>query len=347
MNARNASRALLLSGVSLGIALVLSMGSAFFATASAQTLVPSVLRTAAANFAPLPNSTILTPEIVQHVQRIAEKERWQLPADDVTWPLDEDGTPIVETRRRDALWHVAARGEGRASLRAKFRGVRQIEKLNPDVDLNALQPGDEILVWQRDPDAVSQSRGKANRGRLINGEPMPPGEGYQILYPYRAFGTHYTVSEVVHVLDAFHERFPETPDLLVGDLSVRVGRTLSPHKSHQSGRDVDITYPRLTEPRTYSMFTYIRRDEIDIPKSFWLIKYFIDRGHVEYMFMDRKWQYRLRKHAEELGAPEEWLNAVFQYRSNRPGRAIVRYSRGHDKHFHVRFKCQQTDRHCF
>lgn len=312
----------------------------------AQPTTTSVLRTAGVKFMPLPNSTLFTPKIVQHVQRIAERQRWKLPPEEPNWAMMGE-EPLVETRRRDMLWHVVAGGESRRDLRAKYRGSRYMDELNPEVDLNAIERGQKLLVWKRDPGKVSESRGKANRGRLIHGEPMPPGEGYRILYPHRAFGTYYTVSEVVRVLDDFHARFPNTPDLLVGDLSVRTGRQLRPHKSHQSGRDVDITYPRKTEPRTYRMFTYIRRADFDIEKTFWLVKHFLDRGHVEYMFIDRKWQYRLWKYAKDQGATDEWLSATFQYRSARPGKALIRYSRGHDKHLHIRFKCQETDRRCY
>jgi len=334
--------------VFLGAALLttLSLNIAGTSRSAAQTMSSSVLRTAAIKFAPLPNSTLFTPEIVQHVQRIAERQRWKLPPEGPRWTI-RDARPVVETRRRSVLWHTVARGETRRKLRTKYRGIRHIERLNPGVDLTDLHEGQQLLVWKRSPDEISESRGKPNRGRLIQGEPMPPGEGYRILYPHRSFGTYYTVSEMVRVLDAFHQRFPDTPDLIVGDLSMRTGRRLRPHVSHQSGRDVDLTYPRKNEPRTYKMFTYIRRSDFDIEKTFWLVKHFIDRGNVEYMFIDRKWQYRLWKYAKSQGATDEWLSAVFQYRSSQSGKALIRYSRGHDDHFHIRFKCQQTDRRCY
>src|SRR6056297_1153351 len=86
---------------------------------SAQSTTTSVLRTAAIKFAPLPNSTLFTPEIVQHVQRIAERQRWRLPPEESNWSMMGE-EPFVETRRRDALWHVVHRGESRRDLRAKY-----------------------------------------------------------------------------------------------------------------------------------------------------------------------------------------------------------------------------------
>ena len=223
--------------------------------------------------------------------------------------------------------------------------MKHLQELNPDVDFDNLEKGQQVLVWKRS-EQFSKSWGDPNHGRLYDGEPLPEGDGYLVLHPHRAFGTYYTVSEIVRVMDAFNARYPESKPLIVGDISVKNGRQLKPHKSHQSGRDVDITYPRLREPPNYSRFHNISRRDFDIEKSFWLIKQFIDGGNVEYVFMDKRWQRVLRAYAEKQGATEEWLNAVFEYRSNRPGLAIIRHERGHARHFHLRFKCQETDTRC-
>lgn len=312
---------------------------------STAALTPSALRTAAILFSPLPNSTLLTPELVQHVERLApRKDRWQMPTPEPFWKT-EGGAPVVNTRRMDEMWHTVKSPSKYKLLEQGVGPLASLQALNPEVDFDNLQEGQQILVWKAS-DTIARSWGAANGGRLYDGEPLPPGEGYKILYPHRAFGTYYTVSEIVRVLDAYAERYPDAKPLIVGDISVKTGRRLKPHKSHQSGRDVDITYPRHDEPPAYNRFHNISRRNFDVEKSFFLLKSFIDGGNVEYMFVDRRWQRVLREYAESQGASQEWLDAVFEYRSNRPGAALIRHERGHARHVHVRFKCQETDLRC-
>jgi murein endopeptidase len=307
-------------------------------------LSPSALRSAAVLFSPLPNSTLLTPELVRHVERLASKERWRTPQAEPTWKV-ELGSPVVQTRRLDEMWHTVAYPSKYKLLGQGLGPMTQLQVLNPEVDFDHLEEGQQILVWKRS-DSVPRSWGEANRGRLYNGEPLPPGESYTLLYPHRTFGTYYTISEIVRVLDSYKERYPDAKPLVVGDVSVKHGRRIKPHKSHQSGRDVDITYPRLREPANYQRFHHIARRDFDVEKAFWLIKQFVDSGNVEYIFVDRRWQRELREYAQAQGATDEWLDAVFEYRSARSGLAIVRHERGHARHFHVRFKCQETDTRC-
>jgi len=303
------------------------------------------LQAAATMFIPLPSSSLFTPDLVQHIQQLATKDRWRLPEKETSWRFVAED-PYVITRKLDEMWHTVGPRDSRHTLLAKYRGrLSRLQELNPEVDFNNLEEGMNILVWQRDEN-VSQSWGHANRGRLINGEPLPEGESYRLQYPHRAFGTYYSVSEIVRVLDAYGERFPDSHPLLVGDMSFRDGRKIAPHKSHQSGRDVDITLPRVTAPPDYRRFHNLRRRELDVEKTFWLLKQFVDGGQVEYLFIDRRWQRVLRQHAASQGAPEEWLDAVFEFGSKRPGLAMVRHERGHHRHVHVRFKCQPTDRRC-
>jgi hypothetical protein len=168
-----------------------------------------------------------------------------------------------------------------------------------------------------------------------------------VLSSHRAFGTYYTVGEIVRVMDAFHRTYPdsETNPLVVGDLSYRHGREIAPHRSHQSGRDADISYPRIDRPPTYRHFHGFPSYKLDVERTFWLLREFIRGGHVEYIFVDRDWQRLLYREAKRQGAPEGWVERVFQY----PGwasRGIIRDSPGHHDHFHIRFRCQHTDRWC-
>ncbi len=306
---------------------------------------PSI-RVAATWAAPLASTSLLDPTFLAQLNLLASRGVWELPPEEPSWPM-MDEEPLVSTRQMDVMYHTVKKYQTKVKVRAMYKiGYKTLQQLNPDIDINNLQEGQEIVVWRRNPNRLSESRGKANRGRLRFGEPLPPGEGYIRLFPHRTFGTYYTVSEIVRVLDRYHALYPDASPLIVGDISFRGGRRIRPHRSHRTGRDVDITYPRHNEPPAYNRFHHIRRKDFDVERTFWLLKDFIDGGNVEYIFVNRRWQRKLRKYGQEQGAPDEWLSAVFQSGSMRPGKAIIRHAKGHDKHFHIRFKCQNTDRRC-
>jgi penicillin-insensitive murein endopeptidase len=90
------------------------------------------------------------------------------------------------------------------------------------------------------------SIGRAHGGVLVAGVRMPEGTNWEVMHPGLAWGTRETVDALAHGIDAVAARFPDTPRAFVGDLSAKSGGHLHPHVSHQSGRDVDVSY-YLTE----------------------------------------------------------------------------------------------------
>ncbi|MFW5968020.1 MAG: penicillin-insensitive murein endopeptidase [Persicimonas sp.] len=304
------------------------------------------LTTAAAGFGPVPTNAVLPPESLEQVAERIRYERWQIPEGDYAWPM-EDGSPVVETPRLDQLWHTVEPGETLRRLAKRYKlTYAQLEEFNPHLNLHDLESGDRVLVWEREGDAPSVSYGGPDWGRLINGEPLPDDDHYVVLYPHRTFGTHYTISEVKRVLDNFAERYPEAEKLLVGDISYRTGRLMNPHKSHRTGRDVDIAFPRTKKPPTHRRFHYLPDYQLETEQTLSLIKDFIDGGYVQYIFIDRWFQHLLREEAREQGAPERWIDRVFQYPDSDDRDAIVRHSPGHRTHMHIRFACQPTDKRC-
>lgn len=307
--------------------------------------VAGALRLAASGFGPVPTNSILPPDTLEHIATRIHQERWQMPPEDKKWPMRED-EPVVDTPRLDQMWHTVEPGQTLRRLRHMYKvRTSDLRKYNPGVDLARLEPGQRILVWKR-AEKPSKSYGAAHWGRLYYSEPLPDDDKYVILYPHRTFGTYYTVSETKRVLDNFYERFPDAHKLIVGDISFRTGRSIHPHKSHRTGRDIDVSYPRHEPPPNFRRFHHVRRDNLHVERTFSLIKDLLDGGYVEYIFMDRWFQRLLRQEALEQGAPKEWVDRVFQYPDWSGGTAIIRHSGGHRNHFHVRFKCQPTDRRC-
>jgi|GEM_PF-1044887 len=346
---------ILLRSLSLGLVVIIATiftPSADFEPARAQ-LPPtprvsaaSTLSVASAGFGPVALNAIIDPGTLERIARQIRDERWKLPDERALWPL-EDGKPIVATQQLDELWHTVLPGETLNRLRHMYKhNTSALQRLNPGVNLNELSAGQRIRVWKRSPEHLSKSYGAANHGRLFYGEPLPFSPNYRVLYPHRTFGTYYTISEVTRVLNNFGSAYPDNEPLIVGDISFRNGRKIHPHASHRTGRDIDISYPRKNASETLRRFSHTRRNELDAKKMLVILKDFLDGGYVEYIFMDRHLQKKVRAEALAQGAPQEWIDRVFQYPAYTGGTAIVRHAGGHKNHFHVRFTCQPTDRRC-
>jgi hypothetical protein len=306
---------------------------------------PAGIRMAVSNLGPLTAREILPDTLYRELLRQKRFSHWDVPGEE-NWPMKPTGRPKVETERTDTLYHtVDERSVYR--IRHMYRLSRQqLRALNPDVDLDDVSTGDRLEVWERSTYAVPTSYGSAHGwGRLYDGEPLPDSPNYEILFQHRTFGTHYTVSEVKRTLDAYYRAYPDADPLIVGDISFRRGGQMSPHVSHRSGRDVDITYPRTDEIPNYDRFHWMSHRDLAVEKALYFIKTLVDGGYVHYMFMDHHFQRRLYRAAEARGAPQKWLDAVFEYPSW-GGEAIIRHEPGHDTHVHIRFRCQSTDRRC-
>jgi penicillin-insensitive murein endopeptidase len=93
-------------------------------------------------------------------------------------------------------------------------------------------------------DGSSISLGSHGKGALIHGVAMPfEGTGYQVHPDWRARGQRYGTDEMVRWLtEVFTEANQADRDSVVnlGDLSARRGGDAAKHRSHASGRDVDI-----------------------------------------------------------------------------------------------------------
>lgn len=157
------------------------------------------------------------------------------------------------------------------------------------------------------------------------------GEGYKRMRPQHAWGTRYTVKHLTTVLAAHHAEHAAGAELIIGDLSRRRGGRLGPHRSHRTGRDVDIWLPKQSERRRW-----------DVPRTWALISAFQNTGAVEMIFLDYRLQRVLYRYAKrELGLDSAALGKVFEYPNRRrpkgPIRSLLVHSPGHRDHLHVRF----------
>jgi len=183
------------------------------------------------------------------------------------------------------------------------------------------------------PSLGPASIGPASAGALVNGVPMPPGEHWRLLDPGRAWGTQETVDYLVHAIERVNERFPGAPPLAIGHLSAKNGGHLSPHRSHQSGRDADIGYYYKAGPR---LFVRASEDNLDLPRTWALIRTALKESTIDMIFIDRAVQRVLADYAVRSGEDVAFVDQVFQVRGKNAA-APIRHVKGHDNHIHFRF----------
>ena len=225
-----------------------------------------------------------------------------------------------------------------------------------------LYPGLELDVW-RDPmiaDVVAAdappsgpsaairpggfSVGRPSDGRLVNGVQIPGSADYDRRYPGSAWGTSFAVRHLVDTLHRWREESDYTGLLRLGAMSRQRGRRIGGHRSHQSGRDLDIRLP-LREGIADTMTPTPRR--ADWVAIYALVRAFEASGAVTRIFLDYRLQKRLYKVAREAGADRETLRRLIQVpRGQRASRGLLRHSPGHDIHLHVRFACADHESEC-
>ena len=182
------------------------------------------------------------------------------------------------------------------------------------------------------------SIGSPNRGRLINGKPLPRNDAWINRSPERQSATPELIEGLTRSVEAFRKEYPNSCRIITGDISHTKGGPMLPHVSHQSGRDIDLSMFAKNN-REMTHFEMMNAGNLDVPKTWSLIQALLDNAAIEYVLVDYNLQELLYHHVRfELSATEDYLDRVFQYPrppSDRVG--IVRHSRGHRNHFHIRF----------
>jgi penicillin-insensitive murein endopeptidase len=191
----------------------------------------------------------------------------------------------------------------------------------------------------------AMSIGQPNSGRLINAVQLPEHKYWERVSPYGAYTTQETIAYLERSLGRVHLRFPDTPKISVGDISLQNGGNFKPHLSHQSGRDVDIGF-------FYSDgSTWYRRGHaknLDLARNWAFVRALISETDLRFVLIDYSIQALLREHAEGIGEDPVWLEAVFRGSPGRP--ALIRHAPGHATHMHIRFYnpiAQETARRCY
>ena len=212
--------------------------------------------------------------------------------------------------------------------------MHDLVEMNPHLrESKFVSGGTALLVHRQIEDEASLSVGAPNDGKLVGAKPMPEGEAWLLRgWRRRAYGTHTMVGALVKAFTSFAQEFPGEHPIVLGELSERQGGKVSPHVSHQSGRDADIGY--VLKGRKRPSFIEASRRTFDAMKNWVLIRALIDTGEVQRIFVGaevRKWLWHAALEEHEPDAVRRYFAHIAAWQ-------------GHLDHMHVRFRCPEDAR---
>jgi LysM repeat protein len=243
--------------------------------------------------------------------------------------------------------HVIKKGDTLGSIAEQYHvSLRQVKRWNRGLNPRLLQLGDRVRLYVPGRNGKSVSWGAASNGRLYNGVPLKTTVGLDVRSVAHAYGTARTVRLLQAAAADVQARWPDSPDLVVGHLSYKNGGHMRPHKSHQSGRDADLSFYLKGNVQLPNLWD-TPEQLFDARKNWHLFKTLMDTEEVQFIFVSYYLQEKLYKYARSIGYTKEQLKPLLQYpRSKYQPVGVIRHAAGHDDHFHIRFDCGPKDRHC-
>jgi penicillin-insensitive murein endopeptidase len=202
----------------------------------------------------------------------------------------------------------------------------------------------------------SRSLGYPWSGGLDRGLPLHESDYVRYVGEYAAGGRFYGTWELVQLLERAARRVAfRVPGakLSLGELSREKGGRIDGHRSHESGRDVDIGfYTTRADGNPYYAYAFAEIDDrgrgvppnqylrFDDARNWELVAKLLSDGdaRVQYIFVASYLRQRLLTEAVRRGAPSVLIE--------RAKAALMQPARGnpHRSHFHVRIYCAPADR---
>lgn len=200
--------------------------------------------------------------------------------------------------------------------------------------------------WQPDRRAgPSHSKGSPVAGKLKGGQQVSSGAYFHVRDPERAWVTGEAALWLHEGFETLHRARPGAPRATVLDASFQHGGPIAHHRSHQSGRDVDLSYLQhsCSGPCPQRALAPV---EIKAADQWMLLRTWLARDQVKYIFVDHALQAPLYDAAVAAGESEQDLRKWIQYPRGHTAPGIIRHAPNHHDHLHVRFACGPHDATC-
>lgn len=282
------------------------------------------------------------------VRRVKRGVRLRIKASRVPPPREA----IEYTVQEGDTWGSIARAHGATPVDLRAYNYPYRGKMKPGTPLKVLADPivrDWIAAGKGLHERVPRGGvgvGAPDMGTLLGGVRIPDPDDagrYWLRLPRTAYGTTHAVTELLTAIDAFEQRTAWTGTLAIGAMSGPRGGALGHHKSHQTGRDVDIRLPRRAG---VSRYAELRPRRVDWAAA-WDFVLALAEVDTQVIFLDYKRQKYLHRAAKASGADDDTLREMLQYpRGSHARRGLVRHYPGHEKHFHIRFGCGPCEFTC-
>lgn len=205
--------------------------------------------------------------------------------------------------------------------------------------------------------AVGGSVGVPHRGVQTGADELPSsGDGFVAYRPHGAanWGRPRLIRAIARAVAKVRAELPDTPPLVVGDLSARAGGEIPRHRSHRTGRDADLLF-YVTTPsgapvrspgfiklqsdglaKLYATGDFLR---LDVPRNWLLVKSLLQDPEirVQWLFVSRAIEALLIDYARARGEDPELIwraeTVLLQPKDSSP----------HADHFHMRIACSEAE----
>lgn len=232
---------------------------------------------------------------------------------------------------------------------AKARELEILDATFAEVDDDFLLslPGSSGLFVDAAADLIpagGRSVGTPQDGTLRQGIALPANPRlYTRRHPSRSYGSTQTVRTIQTALATLRRDKAVQTEVMIGDISLPGGGPISPHVSHQSGRDIDI---RLPLARGWDRTTVpVDAAQVDWTATWKLVESFLETGTVTYVFLDFQRQAELRAAALASGVHRIVADRWFQW-PHPGGAGMIRHEDGHRAHVHIRLRCGRDEAAC-
>ncbi len=254
--------------------------------------------------------------------------------------------------------HRVRKGESLSRIAKRYGCTPDEIRARNNLRGSMIHPGMELVVPRGRGGRAAvevkkgQSVGKPHRGTLKGGVQLPSDRSYYRRRTARAYGASHTVEYTRQAIATVRARYPKIHRLAIGDLSHSGGGSLSGHRSHQSGRDVDVGLYYRRKPSGYPKeFAPGTAQNLHLGATWELVNALLATrklpGGVEHIFLDYKLQGLLYKYAKEQGVKKSLLAEVFQYPHGKGhGGTLIQHVAAHHDHLHIRYKCPKGDSGC-
>jgi penicillin-insensitive murein DD-endopeptidase len=211
------------------------------------------------------------------------------------------------------------------------------------------------LLSLSDGPAQAGSGGDPFHGWLVDGEPFPEGPHHRLLHHVERSKTYFGTAELVDGLlraaATVAEKLPGGQPLAVGNLSRRTGGDIPESHTHNSGRDVDLSFfmekldgtPARAKNHHFRPDGLSRRNpkryRLDVEANWALVEALMSdpAAGLQWLILEPHIELLLLAHAKAQGVPAEQLRRYADIMTLPP------YAGSHENHLHVRVQCSPTD----